>query len=145
MNIWWTAALTDGLTLGLMAGEQGKGRRDKLCVTGVGWEGRERAAQTSLHLCKVGQKVDIFSFINHLSGSVAQVDTAKTTGKWPPSPLSHKCCEGWPNFHGAGPLLITQMAKSSGSWVNVNMQVNIKQNASEYKWICIHMKRVFQE
>lgn len=22
-----------------------------------------------LHLCKVGQKVDIFSFINHLSGS----------------------------------------------------------------------------
>lgn len=47
----------------------------------------ERAAQTSLHLCKVGQKVDIFSFINHLSGSVAQVDTAKTTGKWPlPAP-----------------------------------------------------------
>lgn len=31
--------------------------------------GRCGGVVASLHLCKVGQKVDIFSFINHLSGS----------------------------------------------------------------------------
>lgn len=49
-------------------------------------EGRgARAAQTSLHLCKVGQKVDIFSFINHLSGSHRLTRQKQRANGRPPS------------------------------------------------------------